>query len=106
MALYSLSTAEKVFKFWTVQKRVVIGAETLSKRQLIGRIVLLLSLGDGAGGVSLGNERKHVTSLWKVSIRMALGQCLTYGQKTALASPFSDQEKQFLLFENGWTSSF
>ena len=28
---------------------------------------------------------------WKVSIQMALSECLTYG-KTALTSPFSDQE--------------
>ena len=98
--VFALSTAEKFSKFWTVQKGIVIGAETLSKAVDWSDRSTAVLFGDGAGGVSLESERNTSLPCGKSLYRWLSGECLTYGQ-TALTSPFSDQAVLLFLKMDG-----
>ena len=93
MALYSLSQLQKKFlSSWTVQKGIVIGAETLSKAVDWSDRSTTVLFGDGAGGVLLeASETRHFPCGKSLYGWLSRSECLTYGQ-TALTSPFSYQE--------------
>ncbi len=93
--VFALSTAEK-FLSSDSSKGIVIGAgDSILKRSWLVRLFNAVLLGMVGG--SLGSERNTLTSLWKVSIRMALEQC--WPIQTALAFSFFRSRRSLCFFE-------